>query len=134
MGAWQWTGTGRPLTLNQVPVPTPAADEVLIRVRAAGMCHSDVGELDEPSWAVNIKRNPITLGHEIAGEIAQVGTAVGQWQVGDRVGVHILSARPSRATAATAGTPRTPLLLPPTWSRCPKASRSTWPPPARTQA
>ncbi|MFD4324126.1 zinc-binding dehydrogenase [Nocardioides sp. NPDC058538] len=90
MGAWQWTGTGRPLTLNQVPVPTPAADEVLIRVRAAGMCHSDVGELDEPSWAANIKRNPITLGHEIAGEIAQVGTAVTQWQVGDRVGVHPL--------------------------------------------
>ncbi|MEU4451026.1 zinc-binding dehydrogenase [Nocardioides sp. NPDC023903] len=92
MGAWQWTGTGRPLTLNQVPVPTPATDEVLIRVRAAGMCHSDVGELDEPSWAVNIKRNPITLGHEIAGEIAQVGTAVTQWQVGDRVGVHPLGA------------------------------------------
>ncbi|MBG6096252.1 zinc-binding dehydrogenase [Nocardioides luteus] len=90
MAAWQWTGTGRPLTLNQVPVPTPGADEVLIRVRAAGMCHSDVGELDEPSWAATITRNPITLGHEIAGEIAQVGVAVTQWQVGDRVGVHPL--------------------------------------------
>ncbi|EGD44506.1 alcohol dehydrogenase [Nocardioidaceae bacterium Broad-1] len=90
MAAWQWTGTGRPLTLNQVPVPTPAAGEVLIRVRAAGMCHSDVGELDEPSWAATITRNPITLGHEIAGEIAQVGAAVTQWQVGDRVGVHPL--------------------------------------------
>jgi alcohol dehydrogenase, propanol-preferring len=92
MQAWQWTGTGRPLTLHEVPVPTPAPDEVLIRVRAAGMCHSDVGELDEPSWAVNITRNPITLGHEIAGEIVEVGAPVSQWRPGDRVGVHPLGA------------------------------------------
>lgn len=90
MQAWQWTGTGRPLTQHDVPVPTPGADEVLLRVRAAGMCHSDVGELDEPSWAASITRNPITLGHEIAGEILAVGADVRDWRPGQRVGVHPL--------------------------------------------
>lgn len=90
MAAWQWTGTGRPLTRHEIPVPTPGPTEVLLRVRAAGMCHSDVGELDEPSWAVNITRNPITLGHEIAGEVVEVGAHVAQWHVGDRVGVYPL--------------------------------------------
>lgn len=86
MSAWQWTGTGLPLVRNQVPVPVPEGDEVLVRVRAAGMCHSDVGELDEPSWVENITRNPITLGHEIAGEVVSVGPDAGV-RVGDRVGV-----------------------------------------------
>jgi len=90
MFAWQWTGTGRPLVLQEVPVPEPGGDEVLIKVRAAGMCHSDVGEIDEPSWAATITRNPITLGHEIAGEVAAVGTAVSGWAPGQRVGVHPL--------------------------------------------
>lgn len=87
MHAWQWTGTGRPLVLNQVPVPAPEHDEVLVRVRAAGMCHSDVGELDEPSWVENITRNPITLGHEIAGDVVAVGPDAAGTRVGDRVGV-----------------------------------------------
>lgn len=90
MSAWRWTGTGRPLSLLEVPVPEPGDDEVLIRVRAAGMCHSDVGEIDEPSWAANITRNPITLGHEIAGEVAAVGSRVSGWTMGQRVGVHPL--------------------------------------------
>lgn len=90
MDAWQWTGTGAPLTRNEVPVPDPGAGEVLVRVRAAGMCHSDVGELDEPSWAANITKNPITLGHEIAGEVVAVGAGVTTWQGQDRVGVHPL--------------------------------------------
>lgn len=54
------------------------------------MCHSDVGEIDEPSWAANITRCPITLGHEIAGEIAAVGSRVAGWTRGQRVGVHPL--------------------------------------------
>lgn len=90
MSAWRWTGTGRPLDLQEVPVPEPEGDEVLVRVRAAGMCHSDVGEIDEPSWTPNITRNPITLGHEIAGEVAAVGSAVTGWTPGQRVGVHPL--------------------------------------------
>ena len=90
MTAWQWTGTGRPLTLATVPVPEPGPGEVLLRVRAAGMCHSDVGELDEPSWAANIHRCPITLGHEIAGDVVALGEDVTDVVVGDRCGVHPL--------------------------------------------
>ncbi|MCZ4538569.1 MULTISPECIES: zinc-binding dehydrogenase [Dietzia] len=92
MRAWQWTGTGNPLTLATIPVPEPGEGEVLLRVRAAGMCHSDVGELDEPSWAENIHRCPITLGHEIAGEVVGLGSGVAGVSVGDRVGVHPLGA------------------------------------------
>lgn len=87
MEAWQWTGTGRPLTRNVVEVPRPEADEVLVRVRAAGMCHSDVGVLDEPFWVEKIRLNPITIGHEIAGEVAAVGVDVDGVAVGDRVGI-----------------------------------------------
>ncbi|MFC6152819.1 zinc-binding dehydrogenase [Nocardioides yefusunii] len=87
MQAWQWTGTGRPLTLNDVPVPRPGPGEVLLRVRAAGMCHSDVGELDEPSWAENIHQNPITLGHEIAGDVVALGESVTGIELGQRFGV-----------------------------------------------
>lgn len=92
MLAWQWSGTGRPIAQASVPVPTPGPGEVLLRVRAAGMCHSDVGELDEPSWAVNIHRNPITLGHEIAGDVVVVGEGVDSVVVGARYGVHPLGA------------------------------------------
>lgn len=90
MSAWQWTGTGNPISLATVPVPEPGPGEVLLEVRAAGMCHSDVGELDEPSWAVNIHRNPITLGHEIAGVVVLTGPDVEDVAAGDRVGVHPL--------------------------------------------
>lgn len=90
MSAWQWTGTGRPIAQASVPVPSPGPGEVLLRVRAAGMCHSDVGELDEPSWAVNIHRNPTTLGHEIAGDVISLGQGVTTVAVGDRCGVHPL--------------------------------------------
>lgn len=92
MEAWQWTGTGRPLTRNVVPVPRPEPGEVLIAVRAAGMCHSDVGELDEPSWVENIHRNPITLGHEIAGEVVETGALVTDFAPGDRVAVFPMGA------------------------------------------
>lgn len=92
MTAWQWVGTGEPITRATVPVPQPGPGEVLLRVRAAGMCHSDIGELDEPSWAVNILRNPITLGHEIAGDIVALGAGVDRVAVGERFGVHPLGA------------------------------------------
>ncbi|GAB3571261.1 NAD(P)-dependent alcohol dehydrogenase [Amycolatopsis endophytica] len=92
MEAWQWTGTGRPLSRCVVPVPRPGRGEVLVAVRAAGMCHSDVGELDEPSWAENIHKNPITLGHEIAGEVAETGALVTAFAPGDRVAVFPMGA------------------------------------------
>lgn len=70
------------LQVTDVPVPTPGAFEVLIRVMACGICLSDVHLLDgslPSSLAV------VTPGHEAAGVIAAVGSAVPYWQPGQRV-------------------------------------------------
>jgi len=67
--------------LRQVPVPRIAAGEVLIEIKAAGVCGTDIHvKRDEfPYWP------PVILGHEFAGEIVAVGAEVRDWKVGDRV-------------------------------------------------
>lgn len=74
---------GGDLVLEQREVPQPGRGEVLVRVHACGVCHSDVfAKHGYPgvSW-------PVVPGHEIAGEIASVGEHVDGWSVGQRVGV-----------------------------------------------
>lgn len=78
---------GHPVELHEVPVPTPAPHEVLVRVRAAGICHSDVHYRAGRS---RVEPLPLTLGHEVAGEIAAVGDDVHSHAVGDRVCLHYL--------------------------------------------
>jgi D-arabinose 1-dehydrogenase-like Zn-dependent alcohol dehydrogenase len=71
------------VVLEQREVPEPGLGEVLVRVHACGVCHSDVFARDGypgVSW-------PLVPGHEIAGEIAQLGDHVPDWEVGQRVGV-----------------------------------------------
>lgn len=87
MRAWQFEQVGQPLVLREVPEPRPAADEVLIRIKAAGLCHTDAGILHEPHWSERIGPFPLTLGHELAGVIEEVGAEVTDYAVGDRVGV-----------------------------------------------
>lgn len=87
MKAWQFTNTNEPLVLNEIPEPTPGPGEVVLDIKAAGLCHSDVGVLDDPGWLSQIPERPVTIGHEIAGVVREVGEGVTQWQVGDRVGV-----------------------------------------------
>ncbi|WP_166462764.1 alcohol dehydrogenase catalytic domain-containing protein, partial [Amycolatopsis acidicola] len=87
MRAWQFERVGSPLVLAEVPPPRPAADEVLIDIKAAGLCHTDVGILHEPKWSERIGPFPLTLGHELAGVITEVGADVTGYAVGDRVGV-----------------------------------------------
>ena len=69
------------LTLQSVADPTPGAGEVLLRVRACGVCYHDVinrrGSLPRTSV-------PAILGHEVAGEVIEVGPGVRGWAVGDR--------------------------------------------------
>lgn len=72
----------RQLSYDDVPEPTPGADEVLVAVKACGICGSDVHGLD---GSTGRRRPPIVMGHEAAGIIARVGTAVEVWKPGDRV-------------------------------------------------
>ncbi len=78
---------GRPLELHDIPVPVIGDRDVLIRVRAAGICHSDVHYRAGRSPMGPL---PLTLGHEVAGVVEQIGPRVQTVQVGDRVCVHYL--------------------------------------------
>jgi propanol-preferring alcohol dehydrogenase len=83
--AARFTGAGRPLSLDDVPVPDPGPDEVRVRVHAAGVCGTELHFVDglyAPS------RTPMTLGHEAAGTVDAVGSAVTGWAEGDRVAVY----------------------------------------------
>lgn len=64
------------------PDPRPAEDEVLLRIRACGICGSDIHGWDGSSGR---RHPPLIMGHEAAGEIVATGAAVTGWQVGDRV-------------------------------------------------
>jgi propanol-preferring alcohol dehydrogenase len=84
MHAWQFTEVGAPLTKTEVPIPEPAPDEIRIHVRAAGLCHSDVGFLDGTLTPL-LPFRPITLGHEIAGVVSAVGSQVTEFTLGQKV-------------------------------------------------
>lgn len=56
-------------------------------MKAAGLCHSDVGILTIENFLPPLVQLPLTIGHEIAGVIAEVGVGVTDWSVGDRVGI-----------------------------------------------
>jgi len=66
----------------EVAEPQLAADEVLVRVEACGICGSDVHGMD---GSTGRRIPPIIMGHEAAGVVARVGSAVERWQPGDRV-------------------------------------------------
>lgn len=85
MRAWQFVDTGEPLLNAEVEEPRAVPGEVVIDVRAAGLCHSDVGMMYEAGFKEYQSFQPITMGHEVAGVIAEVGTGVTDWKVGDRV-------------------------------------------------
>ncbi len=75
---------GGPLSLREIPIPTPAPNQVLIQVHACGVCRTDLhildGELSNPKL-------PLILGHEIVGTVLAAGPRVTRFQPGDRVGV-----------------------------------------------
>lgn len=87
MHAWRFHGTNQPLTLEDVEEPQPGPGEVVVDVKAAGICHSDVSALEDPGWMPLFPRLPITPGHENAGVISAVGEGMEHWKVGDRVGL-----------------------------------------------
>lgn len=87
MRAWQFTNTHEPLVLADVPVPIAGPGQVVLDVVSAGLCHSDVGVLEDEGWLPFLPRRPVTMGHEVAGVVVEVGEGVTDWSVGARVGV-----------------------------------------------
>lgn len=88
MKAWQFTGTNEPLQLNDVPEPQAGPGEVVVDVKASGVCHSDVTTIDDPGWMALFRHGlPRTMGHESAGVISAVGEGMEHWNLGDRVGL-----------------------------------------------
>lgn len=67
------------IRVEEIPTPKIGTGEILVRVEASGICGSDVME-----W-YRIKKAPLVLGHEIAGEVVQVGERVDRYKKGDRV-------------------------------------------------
>ena len=82
MRAARYHGPGKPLSLESVAVRPPAYGEALVRVKAAGICHTDLHFL---SGVLNLGISPLTLGHEIAGEVAELGDGSAGVTVGERV-------------------------------------------------
>ena len=75
---------GTSLVYRKLPVPKPGPDQVLIKVRACGVCRTDLhvvdGELTDPKL-------PIIPGHEIVGSVVETGTNADSFRIGDRIGV-----------------------------------------------
>ncbi|GLY31912.1 zinc-binding dehydrogenase [Kineosporia sp. NBRC 101731] len=85
--AWQFTNTHEPLRRVELDDPIAAAGGVVVDVKASGICHSDVGMLEDEGWLKILAKRPITMGHEVAGVISAVGAGVTEWKIGDRVGL-----------------------------------------------
>lgn len=76
---------GQPLTIEEMPIPTPGPGEVLVRIMATGVCHTDLHAADG-DWPVK-PSPPFIPGHEGAGVVAAVGPGVTQLREGDAVGI-----------------------------------------------
>ncbi len=73
-----------PLELVHLPDPVPGEKEILVRVSACGVCHT---ELDEIEGRTPPPRFPVVLGHQVVGRIQQTGSRAGEFRIGDRVGI-----------------------------------------------
>jgi len=74
----------KPLKLVDLPEPSPGRGQILVRVSACGVCHT---ELDEIEGRVSPTRFPMILGHEIVGSVEGLGPGVSKFKKGDRVGI-----------------------------------------------
>jgi len=83
MKAAMFYGSGQPFRVEEVATPVPGRDEVLVRIAACGVCHSDLHYTDHnlPTF----KKPPLILGHEASGVVAALGEGVTKWAEGDRV-------------------------------------------------
>lgn len=88
MKAVRLVQAGRPLERHDIPVPQPGPRDVLVRVKAAGICHSDAHYRAGKS---RVHPLPLTLGHEVAGVVEELGADVDTYRAGERVCLHYLA-------------------------------------------
>jgi alcohol dehydrogenase, propanol-preferring len=75
-----------PVEIVNVPVPEPGTGEVLVKVEASGLCHSDVFLASSP----RLPKTPLILGHEGVGHVVALGPGVTRTRIGERVGIAFL--------------------------------------------
>jgi propanol-preferring alcohol dehydrogenase len=92
---------GQPLTIDELPVPQPGAGEILIKIEASGVCHTDL-HAARGDWPVKPKL-PFVPGHEGVGIVAAVGAGVSDVKEGDAVGVPWLYSACGRCTYCVTG-------------------------------
>jgi propanol-preferring alcohol dehydrogenase len=88
MKAVRLVAPGKPLEMFEVPLPQPGHGDVLVKVKAAGICHSDAHYRAGKS---RVEPLPLTLGHEVAGVVEIVGPGVSKLKEGDRVCAHYMA-------------------------------------------
>ena len=73
-----------PLELMELQDPAPANEEILVRVLACGVCHT---ELDEIEGRTPPPRLPVVLGHQVVGRVEAIGSRTNAFRIGERVGI-----------------------------------------------
>ncbi len=73
------------LWMEHVPVPEPGPNDVLIKVKKSAICGTDVHIWNWDAWAQKTIPVPMVVGHEFVGEVAEIGSSVTKYQVGERV-------------------------------------------------
>ena len=87
MKAVRLVKVGQPVEMHDIPVPEVGPQDVLVKVKAAGICHSDA---HYRAGVSPIRPLPMTLGHEVAGVVEEIGETVAGIRPGDRVCLHYM--------------------------------------------
>lgn len=85
MKAIRFIGVGQPLQMQEIPIPEIGERDILVKVKAAGICHSDA---HYRAGISPVRPVPLTLGHEVAGIVEKIGDQVTNVKIGSRVCLH----------------------------------------------
>lgn len=77
----------RGLWMEDVPIPKPGANEVLLKIKKSAICGTDLHIYKWDEWAQRTIKTPLIIGHEYVGEVVELGSEVHQYRIGERVTV-----------------------------------------------